>query len=640
MIVTAKSTFRPHIAVCRHHTAPCVVSALAVICMSTTVLVIEDETSLRENLVDLLMREGFRTIASANGSDGFYQAKTQTPDLVLCDVKMAGMSGHEVLQELRQDPDTANIAFIFLSGQVEPAHVRQGMNLGADDYLLKPFQPKELITAIYSRLKRQAALVGSTTVDRFPSTSISHPDQGLMVNDRLPIGITDDRRSIVDQRRIETRRSIVPAKQRDPLTNLPSRAALPSILQATLDKAREYDYLITVLSLNIVRFSSINAAYGFACGDVILHQLASRLQQQIGDRGIIVRTNGDEFMIVLDNLSWEEDALRWADRIWHSCGEACYVEGRQIDLQIAIGGATVQHGQSTPEQLMLQADMARRACEKWGGQVPYIFHDANLSAQTVEQRLLETDLTRAIHQGEFQIHYQPQITLPTGQITGVEALLRWRHPYRGMVSPERFITIAEEMGLIVPIGEWVLRTACLQVKRWQHLSPVPLKVSVNLSIRQLQQENLAGQITRILQSVDLHPCQLTLELTETNLMADIDQAIHTLKVLQSLGIKIAIDDFGKGYSSLHYLSRLPIDILKIDQSFVRRLPDDIQAIAISNAIITLAHDLKLGIVAEGVETEPQVRWLTAHGCDVMQGHLYSPALPAEDFAALLQLNCA
>ncbi len=589
--------------------------------MSTTVLVIEDETSLRENLVNLLAREGFSTIAAANGADGFQQAKSQSPDLILCDIKMSGIDGYEVLQLLRQDPDTADVAFIFLSGQVEPAHIRQGMNLGADDYLLKPFQPKELLQAIYSRLKRQSHL---TTSDR-PLRLVTPISTGLG---------TIERRSNVPDRQRPTRRS--DSTQFDPLTQLPSRAALTPILQKTLDQAREYDYLITVLSLNIVRFSSINAAYGFAVGDVILHQFATRLQQQVGEDGTVIRTNGDEFAIVLDNLSWEEDALHWADKIWHTCAESCYVEGRRIDLQIAIGGASVQHGQSTPEQLMLQADMARRSCEKWGGQVPYIFHDANLAAQTVEQRLLETDLTRAIHQGEFQIHYQPQITLPTGAITGVEALIRWRHPYRGMVSPDRFITIAEEMGLIVPIGEWVLRTACLQVKRWQDLSPVPLKVSVNLSIRQLQQEDLAGQITRILQSVDLHPCQLTLELTETNLMADIDQAIVTLKRLQNLGIKIAIDDFGKGYSSLHYLSRLPIDILKIDQSFVRRLPDDPQAIAISNAIITLAHDLNLGIVAEGVENEQQVQFLTTHGCHVMQGHLYSPALPAEDFAALLQ----
>jgi diguanylate cyclase len=590
--------------------------------MSTTVLVIEDETSLRENLVNLLAREGFSAIAAANGTEGFQQAKTQNPDLILCDIKMAGIDGYEVLQLLRQDPDTANVAFIFLSGQVEPAHIRQGMNLGADDYLLKPFQPKELLQAIYSRLKRQA-----TNRDR--SLRLIAP----IAASRGAVGSTD-RRSTAPDRPRPSRRSDSP--QFDPLTQLPSRAALNSILQTTLDQAREYDYLVTVLSLNIVRFSSINAAYGFAVGDVILHQFATRLQQQIGDDGTVIRTNGDEFAIVLDNLSWEEDAVHWADKIWHTCTESCYVDGRRIDLQIAIGGAAVQHGQSTPEQVMLQADMARRSCEKWGGQMPYIFHDANLAAQTVEQRLLETDLTRAIHQGEFQIHYQPQITLPAGTITGVEALIRWRHPYRGMVSPDRFITIAEEMGLIVPIGEWVLRTACLQVKRWQGLSPLPLKVSVNLSIRQLQQEDLAGQITRILQSVDLHPCQLTLELTETNLMADIDQAIRTLKRLQHLGITIAIDDFGKGYSSLHYLSRLPIDILKIDQSFVRRLPDDPQAIAISNAIITLAHDLKLGIVAEGVENESQVQFLTNHGCHVMQGHLYSPALPAEAFAALLQ----
>jgi diguanylate cyclase len=583
----------------------CLIFAPAVIRMSTTVLVIEDETSLRENLLTLLMREGFRTIAAANGQDGFQQAKTQKPAIVLCDIKMPGMSGYEVLQELRQDPDTANLPFIFLSGQVEAGHIRQGMNLGADDYLLKPFQPQELIAAINSRLKRQALL--ALALAQRPT--LSNSVRGDAAESSNP--------------------------HHDPLTRLPDRTALPALLQTTLDKAREYDHLTTVLSLNIVRFSSINAAFGFSVGDVVLRQLATRLVQLIGDRGIVARTNGDEFTIVLDGLSWEEDALRWANQVWHACGAGCDVEGRQIDLQIAIGGAYVQHGQSTPEQLMLQADMARRACEKWGGQVPYIFHDANLSAQTVEQRLLETDLTRAIHQGEFQIHYQPQITLPQGTITGVEALLRWRHPYRGMVSPERFITIAEEMGLIVPIGEWVLRTACLQVKQWQHLSPFPLKISVNLSIRQLQQEDLAEQITRILQSVDLHPCQLTLELTETNLLADIDQAIQTLKSLQTLGIQIAIDDFGKGYSSLHYLSRLPIDILKIDQSFVRRLPDDNQAIAISNAIITLAHDLKLGIVAEGVETPQQVEFLTAHGCQVMQGHLYSPALSAEALAQLL-----
>jgi diguanylate cyclase (GGDEF)-like protein len=412
-------------------------------------------------------------------------------------------------------------------------------------------------------------------------------------------------------------------------------------LQETLNKAREYDYLVTVLSLNVVRFSSINAAFGFTVGDIVLHQLAERLHQQVGSHGTVIRTDGDEFTIILDNLTWEEDALSWADEIWRNCSAEFQVEGRNISLQIVIGGAFVQRGQSIPEQLVLQADMARRACEQWGGQVPYIFHDVHLAAHTVEQRLLETDLNRAIQQGEFQIYYQPQFTLPQGHITGVEALLRWRHPYRGMVSPDRFIAIAEEMGLIVPLGEWVLRTACLQVKHWQSLCAVPLKVSVNLSIRQLQQEHLASQITRILQAVDLHPCQLTLELTETNLMADVEQAVQTLTSLRALGIQIAIDDFGKGYSSLHYLSRLPIDILKIDQSFVRRLPDDSQATAISNAIINLAHDLSLTIVAEGVETERQVRFLTEHGCHIMQGHLYSPALPAEDFAALLQpKNCA
>ncbi len=583
--------------------------------MSIPVLIIEDEVRLRENLVHLLTREGFQAISATDGDDGYQKAKALKPALVLCDIKMQRMNGYEVLQKLRQDPETAHVAFIFLSGQVDPVHVRRGMNLGADDYLLKPIQPQELLQAIQSRLKRHSIL---TTVAGLPPNV-----------ERLPQpSIQPSRQS----------RSKLPC---DPLTKLPNRTSLPNLLQKTLNKAREYDSLVTLLSLNVVRFSSINAAFGFTVGDLVLHQLAARLHQQVADQGVVVRTNGDEFTIVLDNLTWEEDALKWADEIWRNCSTEFQVEGRNISLNVAIGGAYVQHGQSTPEQLMLQADMARRACEQWGGQVPYIFHDANLAAHTVEQRLLETDLNRAIHQREFQIHYQPQVSLPQGQITGIEALLRWRHPYRGMVSPDRFIAIAEEMGLIVPLGEWVLRTACLQLKQWQGLCPVPLKLSVNLSIRQLQQENLASQITRILQSVDLHPCQLTLELTETNLLADIDQAVQTLTSLRSLGIQIAIDDFGKGYSSLHYLSRLPIDILKIDQSFVRRLPDDHQAIAISNAIINLAHDLDLKIVAEGVENDRQVRFLVDHGCHIMQGHLYSPALSADDFAALLQQeNCA
>ncbi|MBE9031932.1 EAL domain-containing protein [filamentous cyanobacterium LEGE 11480] len=609
--------------------------------MSTTVLVIEDEACLRDNLVNLLVREGFNAIAAANGRDGFHQAKTLKPALILCDVKMEEMDGYAVLQQLRQDPSTANVAFIFLSGQVEQAHVRLGMNLGADDYLLKPVQPKELIQAIQSRLKRQASLQRSATISNLPVPEIASTASVSQPQSRSKAIAYNQAAS--PQPTVALNRPTLAAVDlaHDALANLPNRASLPHLLTQVLAKARDYDCLVTVLSLNVVRFSSINAAFGFAVGDVVLNQLAHRLHQQVDEHGVVIRTNGDEFTIILDDLTWEEDALHWADVIWRVCSEAFVVDGRRISLQLAIGGAYVHHGQGTPEQLMLQTDMARRACEQWGGQVPYIFHDANLAAQTVEQRLLETDLNRAIHQGEFQIYYQPQICLPGGQVTGVEALLRWRHPYRGMVSPERFITIAEEMGLIVPLGEWVLRTACLQVKRWQGISPVPLKLSVNLSIRQLQQENLPSQITRILQAVDLNPQQLTLELTETNLMADIDQAIQILTALRSLGIKIAIDDFGKGYSSLHYLSRLPIDILKIDQSFVRRLPDDNQAVAISNAIITLAHDLKLEIVAEGVETDRQVRFLTDHGCRIMQGHLYSRALPPEDFVSLLQhRNCA
>jgi diguanylate cyclase len=341
--------------------------------------------------------------------------------------------------------------------------------------------------------------------------------------------------------------------------------------------------------------------------------------------------------VVLDSVVWEKEALDWAEQIAQCCAAPCWLDNREVILQVAIGGAWVQPQQVLDaDSLMLQAEMARRACQQAEPALSYLFYDANMAAVALEQGLLETDLNRAIAQGEFQVYYQPQITLPQGQITGMEALLRWRHPHRGMIFPDCFIALAEQMGLIVSIGEWVLRQACQQAQRWQALSQTPLKVSVNLSIRQLQQENLAEQVTRILQATDLHPCQLTLELTETNLMADMDSAIHTLSSLRNLGIRIAIDDFGKGYSSLHYLNNLPIDILKIDQSFVQQIPQDEHAATIANAIITMAHDLHLTTVAEGVETPEQVEFLQAHGCHIMQGHLYSRAIPPLEFERLLQ----
>jgi diguanylate cyclase len=579
--------------------------------MTTTVLVIEDEQALRENLVSLLNHAGFKAMGAVDGADGVSQAKRLQPQLILCDVVMPALDGYGVLEELRQDPLTAAIPFIFLSGQADYEQVRKGMNLGADDYLTKPLSKMALVDAINSRLKKQQM--------RQVASDIRPPD-ARPPNISPAIGDAD----LVD--------ADLPV---DRLTHLPNRQTLLQALQLMLDRSRQYDQMVVLLSLNIARFGSVNSAYGYGVGDALLQQLADRLQTQVGRNGLVGRTNGDEFVIGFDQLAWEEDAQRWAEIVARVCAEAFLINGQEITIHVNIGGACSPQGVATIEQLLLQAEMARRACAEMA-QFPYVFHDAASTEQALESRLLETELNRAILQQEFQVYYQPQMSLPTGQIVGVEALLRWRHPYRGMVAPDQFITIAEDLGLIVTIGEWVLRTACLQASLWQSQAATPLKMSVNLSMRQLQQENLAEQVMRILQVTEWNPRQLTLELTETNLMADMDMTIHTLRSLREIGVQIAIDDFGKGYSSLHYLNRLPVDILKIDQSFVQQVTTDTHAAAIVNAIITMAHDLNLVTVAEGVETLEQVTFLQEHGCHIMQGHLYSPALPQIEFERLWQ----
>ncbi len=625
--------------------------------MVKTVLVIEDEDMLRENLVSLLTHEGFLAVGAADGIAGLAQAKCLMPQLILCDVMMPVLDGYGVLQALRQDPQMAMIPFIFLTGQVEHYQIRQGMNLGADDYLAKPLVKAELIQAIHSRLKKQQIAQSAQVQQSLQQSSPWLPVQPV------PIGIEPD--SIppiaaagfnpidfkewapapppMAMNAVWQGRS-VPAKPwdamllsapKDLLTGLPNRQSFLQMLKGLLQRAQQYEQVIVLFSLNVRRFGSINTAFGYGVGDQLLRQLADRLAATVASQGLVGRSNGDEFLVVLDGLFWEEDAQNWAGMICQACIQPFQVEGREILIHISLGGSCCQSGAVLPEQLLLQADMARLVCEEQG-QLPYVFHDPPSAELALEQRLLETELNRAILQDEFQVYYQPQITLPDGAVTGVEALLRWRHPYRGMVAPDRFIAIAEALGLIVPIGEWVLRTACAQVKRWQALSPQPLKLSVNLSMRQLRQENLVEQVTRILQVTDLHPCQLTLELTETTLMADMNTAIQTLSELRQLGVRIAIDDFGKGYSSLHYLSQLPIDILKIDQSFVQRIPLDSHAAAIITAILTMAHELNLTTVAEGVETLEQARFLRAQGCQTLQGHLYSPALPAVELERLLQ----
>jgi diguanylate cyclase (GGDEF)-like protein len=564
----------------------------------TTILVVEDDEIIRSNLLEILELEGFRAIGAEDGRNGVNQAKAFLPDLVLCDIQMPELDGYGVLDALRSMPETATIPVILLTAKTEYRDVRRGMNLGADDYLTKPCSVAELLESISTRLKRQ-----------------------LLLNQRFapPSGVEESR----------------PNVSLDALTNLVNRNLLYQTLQNML-RDRTPTAIVSVLCLNIHRFHTINASFGHATGDILLRMVADRLRQVVQPQGVLARLHGDQFGIAVSSNT-ENEVATLAQVLLDQVMAPYRIDDREICIQASLGITCTTDSSSAPEALLTQAETAQH----WGqqhGTSGYRFYSAQLDEMEMERRLIEMDLRKAIEQSEFQIYYQPQVDLVTGRIVGLESLLRWAHPTRGMISPAVFIPIAEELGLIVPLGEWVLRTACHHAKQWQSLTLEPLRVSVNLSMRQFQQENLLQRVSAILAETGLDPTLLGLELTETCLMQDVGTTITILQQLRQLGIEISIDDFGTGYSSLNYLNQLPISSLKIDRTFVNQIHRDQAAVVISTAIIDLAKSLNLHIVAEGIETQNQLIFFRDRGCHAMQGFLYSPPVPAEEVQTLLSLD--
>lgn len=560
-----------------------------------TILVIEDDETIRNNLLEILEFEGFRAIGAEDGRMGLCQAITCLPDLILCDIRMPEFDGYQVLSALRSSPQTTTIPVIFLTAKSEPQDVRQGMNLGADDYLIKPCTIGDLLAAISSRLEKQAVLT----------------------------------KQVADAQR-QAAQAFEQRSHYDSLTQLPTRGLLVEFLESALHSANSG---VTVICVNIQRFHTINASFGHAVGDILLQTMAQRLKALVSE-GLLARLNGDQFGIVLPGVK-KADLSELMKTLLDAVTAPYEIQGDDIRIRASIGITQSTESTQTPQDLLTQAETAQHWCQQ-SGNGGYRSYSATLDELEIERRLIEMDLSRAIERAEFQVYYQPQIDLKTGQIVGLESLLRWNHPKRGMISPATFIPIAEELGLIVPLGEWVLRTACQQAKLWQSLSAEPIQISVNLSMRQFQQDNLLERVTAILTETGLDPKLLALELTESCLMHDVESTIHTLRGLKRLGIEISIDDFGTGYSSLNYLNQLPIDSLKIDRAFVRQITEG--ATAVSSAIIDLAKRLNLSVVAEGIETQNQLAFFRDQGCHLMQGFLYSPPVPEIEVQGLLMLD--
>jgi len=423
--------------------------------------------------------------------------------------------------------------------------------------------------------------------------------------------------------------------QHDVVTNLPNRMLLHDRISQSISLARRQHRPLAVLFLDLDRFKYINDSLGHAVGDQLLQSVAKRLLAGVRNSDTVSRQGGDEFVILLSEISHPEDAATSARKILLSLNAPHSIEGHDLDIAGSIGISIYPGDGEDAETLIKNADTAMYHAKE-SGRNNFQFFKPEMNLQAVERQSLEGCLRHAVERGEFLLHYQPKINLFTGQITGAEALIRWQHPDRGLISPAQFVPIAEDCGLILPIGRWVLREACKQAREWEDAGLPFKRVSVNVSATEFRAKTFLEGVSTTLRETTLQARHLDLELTEGVLMQNAKSTASVLQELKRMGVHLAVDDFGTGYSSLSYLRQFPIDVLKIDQSFVRQISDDPNDSAIVRAIIDMGKNLKQRVIAEGIETQAQLALLQSWHCAEGQGYLFSHPVPAAQFARLLQ----
>ncbi len=466
--------------------------------------------------------------------------------------------------------------------------------------------------------------------------------------DGKPMGLICVAQDITERKRAEEQ--ITRMAYYDSLTNLPNRKLFQDRLNLAILHSGRHERLLALLFLDLDDFKRINDIFGHAVGDHLLKEVAERLQQSVrksdslsrylvedDSNFTVARFGGDEFAIILPEIVNTEDAAKVAGRILDTMAKPFYLDNHEVFVGASIGITICPFDGTDSDTMLKNADSAMYHA-KSQMKNNYQFYKQSMNETALQKLSLENSLRRALERNEFLLYYQPQINLMTGQIVGMEALIRWEHPENGMIPPAEFIPLAEETGLILPIGRWVLQTACLQNKAWQAAGLLPVSISVNLSGRQFKQQSIMEDITSALQNSGLDPKYLILEITESILMQNTDTVAAMLRELNEKGLRTSMDDFGTGYSSLNYLRRLPLFSIKIDRSFVKDIDTNPDDATIAKAIIAMAHSLKLRVIAEGVETKEQMRFLQELGCDEMQGNLFSRPIPAEDALRFLQFH--
>jgi diguanylate cyclase (GGDEF)-like protein len=490
-------------------------------------------------------------------------------------------------------------------------------------------------------IRRQAARL-TAAISRLDVGNFKHPigapypggelGDVMAALDRLAVSL-DTQRTEIGRFHLELERQA----NYDALTGLANRNLLLDRLGQALIYARRHERMAAVLVMDLDRFKNINDSLGHSEGDVLLCEVARRLRDCVREGDTVARFGGDEFVVVFADMATIADVAPLAHKILAAVAAPMRIGGQEHTASVSIGISGYPQDGDDVDALLRNADTAMyRAKEQGGNSVEFFTAEMQHDA---EQRLqIEAGLRHALEHGELLLEFQPIVDIRSGRIASAEALVRWRHPERGLVPPAQFIPVAEETGLIVPLGEWVLRETCAQVRRWLCLGLGPLPVAVNLSARQFRNAGLAASVAEILREADCPPAALQLEITESAIMQHADRALAAMRQINDLGVRLSIDDFGTGYSSLSYLKRFPVHKLKIDRSFVRDIDADANDEAIAGAIVAMAKQLGLRTVAEGVETQEQLRRLTLLGCDEYQGYLFAASCGAEDFARLLVRN--
>jgi diguanylate cyclase (GGDEF)-like protein len=564
---------------------------------AATIMLVDDEPTTLEVLEMLLQAGGFENIISTGDSrEALGLVQRHRPDALLVDVMMPHVGGLEILEAIRSDPTIRHTPVITLTSSTEAETKLQALELGATDFLAKPVDPSELALRLRNTLAAKA------------------------YQDRLTYY--------------------------DELTDLPNRRLFLDHLNRMLLRATAQSTECVLMNLDIDRFQQINDAMGHGIGDELLKGIADRLRGLLRPTDLLASTEegdedkplsrigGDEFSILLHGVGAADRAARIARRMRTVLSKPFYVGGRDLFVTCSVGiGLFPTDGQDA-ETLLSNVNFALADAKRRGGN-DFRFYERSLNLESAERFSLENHLRHALDRKELKLQYQPKIDVLNGEVTGVEALMRWHQPELGLVGPDQFIPIAEETNLIGALGEWALRTGCQQAMKWEQAGLPPLSMSINVSALQFQGGQIVGAVRQALDDSGLDPSHLILELTESVLIDSPAETAAMLDAIKEMGVRISVDDFGTGYSSLSYLKRFPIDELKIDRSFVHGVADDEDDAAIVTAIIRMGHALGLTVVAEGVETEEQLAFLSDRGCNTFQGFLRSKPLPPSELAAML-----